>query len=254
MSFFKNVMASIGIGSAKVDTIIDTSTGQFRVGDEVSGKVVITGGNTAQQINEIYLYLMTSYIKEVNDSKVRENGTIGKLALNESFTIQANTTKEIPFSLVIPYITPISLGRTQIWIKTGLDIESALDASDNDYIKILPHPIVAQILDSLALLGFRIHEIDCKHEPRSKMGFNFVQEFELKPGRDFRGLDELEVVFCPYEDYVEVFMEIDRKARGLFSMLDMDETRIKFQINKDDVRQGQQALAEHLSSMIRRYM
>ncbi|PZE20605.1 sporulation protein [Paenibacillus xerothermodurans] len=254
MSFFKNVLASIGVGAATVNTILDNTSGEVRAGGEVCGRVVVTGGDVPQEINAVYLYLTTSYIREVDDKKIRENGTISRFALNEAFTIQANTTREIPFSFMIPYTTPISAGGTQVWVKTGLDIASALDAADHDYIKVLPHPIVANILDAMALLGFRLRQVECEYAPRSRMGFPFVQEFEFKPGREFRGLDELEVAFFPHEDHVEVFMEIDRKSSGIMKLLDLDETRIRFTIREEDVSRGNEALAEHISQLIRRYM
>ncbi|CAM4393852.1 sporulation protein [Paenibacillus tarimensis] len=254
MSLFKKIMASVGVGSARVDTILDAPSGSVRAGEELTGRVIVKGGSTAQQINEIQLQLVTTYTRETNDQTVRERGTIGRFALNEAFTIQENETREIPFSFVVPYVTPITAGRTRIWVQTGLDIASALDASDDDVIEIEPTYLVAHILDALTYLGFRMREADCKYDPRSRFGFKFFQEFEYVPGPQFRGLDELELIFKPHPDYVEVFMEIDRKARGLAKLFDLDETRVQFRIYPDDVSGGIEPLAQKLDQLIRNYM
>ncbi|MED4604324.1 sporulation protein, partial [Paenibacillus validus] len=54
MSFFKKMLASVGIGSAKVDTELDSS--QVSVGGAISGVVRVQGGSTEQQVDRIYLY------------------------------------------------------------------------------------------------------------------------------------------------------------------------------------------------------
>ena len=79
-----------------------------------------------------------------------------------------------------------------------------------------------------------------------------MQEFEFKPySGPFRGkLDELEIVVFPFEEEAEVFMEIDRKARGMGSYLSemtgRDEEHLKFIFTEDDLPQ----LAEMIGDLI----
>ena len=53
MSFFNKVFASVGIGAAKVDTKLEKD--RVMPGEEVRGIVEIRGGNTEQNIDDIYL-------------------------------------------------------------------------------------------------------------------------------------------------------------------------------------------------------
>lgn len=59
MSFVNKLLASVGIGSATVDTKIFRS--ELVPGEEVEGIVQIRGGNVEQQIDSIYLSLYTTY-------------------------------------------------------------------------------------------------------------------------------------------------------------------------------------------------
>ena len=63
MSIFNKVLASVGIGSAKVDTVLEKNL--YTAGETVYGKVVIQGGNTEQEIDSINLALKTKYLKEI---------------------------------------------------------------------------------------------------------------------------------------------------------------------------------------------
>jgi len=256
MSFFKNMMASIGIGSAKVDTVLEVSYSGIRPGDEINGRVIVTGGAVPQQINGIELLLMTSFIKEVSDQKVRENAAIARLPLRTAFEVKAGGKEEIPFRWQLPVTAPITAGGTQIWLKTALDIASSLDASDEDYIKVLPHPLVGEVLEALSSLGFHTREVECKYAPHSRYGTSLLQEFELVPGRasGFGKLDELEIVFIPSAAYVDVLMEVDRRSGGFAEWLGTDESRISFRLYEADIQRGRTALAENLSSRIRSCM
>ena len=61
MSLFKKVLASVGIGGAKVDTKLERDT--LAPGDIGRGIVEIMGGNLEQSIESIYLSLNTTYMK-----------------------------------------------------------------------------------------------------------------------------------------------------------------------------------------------
>ncbi|PWW30199.1 sporulation-control protein [Cytobacillus oceanisediminis] len=255
MSFFNKVLASVGIGSAKVDTKLERDT--VTPGEALKGVVEITGGNTEQKIDDIYLSLNTTYIKESDDKKYTVSGLIDRFRLAESFTLAANERKEIPFTFNLPSDTPLSFGKTKIWVATGLDIKNAVDPTDQDFIRVVPNPLMDSVLNAVSNMGFRLREAECEQAPnRLRHRLPFIQEFEFVPvSGPFRGrLDELEVVFFPQPSgETEILIQVDRKARGLGGFLaealEMDETYVRFTVTNGDIPYMQQKL----QSMIAKY-
>jgi len=255
MSFFNKVFASVGIGSAKVDTKLEKET--LTVGEDVKGVVEIRGGNVEQSIESIYLTLHTTYIRESNDRKYTDTAIIGKFKITESFTVKPNEQLQFPFSFALPNDTPVTIGKTRVWIQTGLDIKNAVDPSDKDMIKIIPNPLMNSVLQSLTELGFRLRNADCEKAPYFfKQRLPIIQEFEFVPTQGpFRGkLDELEIVFYNQTNHsAEIFMEVDRRARGLGGFLaealEMDESKITFRVTSNDIP----TMKSFLENTIRKY-
>lgn len=256
MSFFKKALASFGVGAAKVDTILDRSN--VRVGDTITGRVEIVGGDVAQQIDAISLVLYTSYTKELNDSKYEEDVVLQNIRVSEPFTINANEQKAIPFSFNLPFDTPITMGKTRVWVHTGLDIAMAIDPTDKDYLSVEPTMLASDVLNAVQSLGFRLREVECEAAPpRFRQHYPFVQEFEFVPtSGPFRGhLDEFEVLFLAQSAHsVELLLQIDRKVRGLSSLfaeaLDMDESFVRLSVTTADVphlkSKLEQAIRQHI--------
>ncbi|KON87546.1 sporulation protein SpoOM [Sporosarcina globispora] len=248
MSFFNKVLASVGIGSAKVDTKLEKDSAA--PGEVIRGVVEITGGNTEQKIDDIYLSLNTTYLKESDDKKYTVSGLIDRFRLSQSFTLAANERKEIPFTFNLPVDTPLSFGKTKIWVATGLDIKNAVDPSDNDYIRVVANPLMDSVLNAVSSMGFRLREAECEQAPhRLRSRLPFIQEFEFVPvAGPFRGkLDEMEVVFFPQSNgETEIMMQVDRKARGLGGFLaealEMDETFVRFTVTNADIPYMQQKI------------
>lgn len=254
MSLVKKFLSSIGVGAARVDTQIHQT--EIEPGGKLEGKVIVEGGEVEQNIDRIYLSLLTTYEKEVDDRKVNQTATIAQFQLNDPFTIKPKETKALDFTFTLPEDTPLTLNYQKVWIQTGLDIKSAVDPSDRDYIKVVPHPIMDGVLNSLEELGFRIYNVRNEAAPyRIKRRLPFVQEFEFKAyNGSFAGkLDELEVIFFLEGDRCDLVIEIDRKARGLggflSEMLDTDESLVQVTVHKKDIPQ----LTSQLSSLIRQY-
>lgn len=255
MSFFNKMFASVGIGAAQVDTKLERDV--FAPGDEVRGVVVIQGGKTEQSIDAIYLTINTTYIKERDDKKYTQTGQVDKFKLTEPFTIRPDERREIPISFRIPTDTPLTLGKTKVWVATGLDIRNAVDPSDKDFIRVVPNRLMESVLNAVSDLGFRLRETECEEAPnRMRRRLPFVQEFEFVPvSGAFRGrLDELELVFFPTSsDQLEIMMQVDRRARGLGSLfaeaLNMDETNVRLQVTSADIPTMQQKI----QSVVQRY-
>lgn len=241
MSFFNKVLASIGVGGAKVDTKLEKS--DFTAGEIMQGVVEVTGGNIEQQIDAIYLTINTTYIRESNDRKYTDVAAIQKYKVTEPFTIGANEKNVIPFSMTLPEDTPITYGSTRVWVSTGLDIKNSVDPTDKDYINVRPTRLAAHILEAIEQLGFKIRKVECE-KASYKLGsrYPFVQEFEFVPisGSYRAKLDELEILFLSQSTQsVEVLMQVDRRARGLGGLLaealEMDEKFIRLTINAQDI-------------------
>ncbi|WP_413309394.1 sporulation protein [Bacillus sp. 1P10SD] len=255
MSFFDKVFASVGIGAASVDTKLEKDT--YMPGETVQGVVEIKGGKVEQQIDEIYLSLNTTYLKESDDRKYNVTATIDRFRLTTPFTIRSNERKEIPFTFQLPYDTPLSIGRSKVWVTTGLDIKGGVDPSDKDYLKVIPNQLMTAVFNAVDNLGFRIREADCEEAPRRIRGrLPFVQEFEFVPTSGlFRGkLDELEVVFLSSGNgTLDLMFQVDRRAKGLSGLfseaMGMDETNVRLTVSNADLPNLQQKI----QNVIQRY-
>lgn len=240
MSLFNKVLASIGIGSAKVDTKLHKSS--YTLNENVTGIVEITGGSTEQQIDAIYLSLHTNFIREIDDKKINDQAMLHQFKLNEPFIIQANEKREIPFSFALPSVVPITIGKSRVWIQTGLDIKNAVDPKDKDFIDIQPSPLANSVLSAIQNMGFRLRKVDNEQAPSYlRRQTPIVQEFEFTPTNQTyrRYLDELELVFLGHsQNSIEVLLQVDRRARGLGGFLseafDMDESFIHLTLFEND--------------------
>ncbi|MNR46493.1 Sporulation-control protein spo0M [compost metagenome] len=87
----------------------------------------------------------------------------------------------------------------------------------------------------------------------------FVQEFEFVPTSQFRGqLDELEILFFPDEDGVDLLLQIDRKARGLAGLFaeatGTDESFVRVRFERHELDATTTDIAGTLADLIRDYV
>lgn len=255
MSLFNKVLASIGVGAATVDTKLEKTT--YTAGEVMRGEIEVRGGNVTQQIDTIYLTVYTTFIREANDKKYTDKAAVNKVKVSEPFSIEAGENKVLSFSLSLPLDTPITAGKTKVWVQTELDIKNAVDPEDKDYIEVKPSKLAASVLEAVKGLGFRLRQTECEQASgRFRGHYPFMQEFEFVPTGQFRShLDELEVVFLSQtEQSVELLMQIDRKVKGLGSLfaeaLDMDESFVRTTITTQDLpnlqAKLQQIISKHL--------
>ncbi|WP_139491342.1 sporulation protein [Brevibacillus dissolubilis] len=258
MSMFKKMLASVGIGSAKVDARLFKD--EVMPGDEISGEVHIFGGDVEQNIDEIYMYVVTYYERESNDTKYKEECLLLKHRVTDSFVIKPKENRVVPFSFKLPYDTPLTMGRQPVYLRTGLDIKVAMDPGDSDFINVKPHPLMTQILTALGNLDFQIYKVDCEYNHYLGRNYPFIQEFEFRPKGKYRDrLEELEVIFYLSENELEVLLQLDKRARGFHGLLseafDLDEryARIRFTdlTNPPSTREIEQILLNTIDKNIR---
>jgi sporulation-control protein len=153
---FGRLLSSIGVGSATVDTRLERD--ELTPGEEVSGVVEVKGGDSEQEVSGIRLEVQTHYKRKSGDRTVTETGTIEHFPVSGHRIVEANSRDEIPFSFRLPYDTPLTLGRSSVWIRTALDVRMAFDPSDSDVVTVRPNPAMRSVLDSMQRLGFRMRE------------------------------------------------------------------------------------------------
>lgn len=252
MSFFKKALSSIGIGSAKVDARLRDD--RVSPGGVVSGVVDIRGGGVDQQIGTIYMLVKARVEAGDDEKKVQYEATLGEYALTQTFTLKAGENKEIPFEVTMPLHLPLTVGHSQVWIQTGLDIKQAVDPTDTDYLRVVPDALQHAVFDSLERMGLRLREAKCIEAPHF-LRLPCVQEFEFVPQHGaFRGrLDEVELFFVPNgPNELDLFFEIDRRKRGLSGLLseamNLDETKVRLTLHR-----GQRDIYEAIAQVIARF-
>lgn len=208
---FEKVLASFGVGAAKVDTRLESS--RITPGDILRGEVYVRGGRVEQQIDDIYLYLVVHYLK--NERVVPY--ILKRYQLSESFMVGPEAHNIIPFEIRIPPETPMSTGRFPAYIKTGLDIKTAFNPTDTDRVQVLPSPSVGRMMEEFEKADFVLYGVDSIYHKEAEP-HPFAQLFTFRPSGRYHGfLDELFVTFHVSDREVQMNIEIVRGERSLTS-------------------------------------
>ncbi len=216
-------LSKVGIGSAKVDTIVKNST--ITQGGLVEGFVRIEGGKVDQEINELCIYVMTK--AKYDDAHI--NKVVEGFRVADAMTIEAGKKYEFPFHFMLPAETPITSiakGKNQssVWLGTELDIEAGLDSSDRDYLTILPHPAVEVMINKFLEKGFTFIKVDVETGYLNGSTFSstsgIYQEIEMRPASSGllnwspRKITEVELSFIVASNAVHLLVEVDRSSYG----------------------------------------
>lgn len=223
MGFFDKMLSKVGIGAAKVDTILNSSL--TKPGGLISGVVHVKGGNVDQDISDIDVSLMVDVKVETDESYYYEPNLIYKHRVTSSFKIHIGENRQFPFEFNVPLEVPITvlgpykLSNIKLYVKTDLDIENALDKADKDYLEIEPLPTMVNFLNAIINLGFAFHKADVEKGRLPGSNYHFFQEIEFYGSRSrFPKIKELEVTFLANPNEVNVILEMDKK--GLFGSSD----------------------------------
>ncbi len=227
MSFLKKTLASFGIGSAKVDSVLNQEV--LYPGQTAEITIHVYGGSSDQEISNIDLKLCCRYIAEEEVSRgggendvtrrVAKTHALASWSLPYAFTIKAGEERVFETELILPWNTPITVGDSKVWLETDLDIALAVDPSDKDIITVRPDPLMDGIFTALEEQGLRIRQVECE----AAKGFDlpFVQEFEFVPttGPYHGRWRELEIVAHRGESELRLWFEVDRNRDGAKGML-----------------------------------
>jgi sporulation-control protein len=225
-------LSRIGIGSAEVDTVLETET--VTPGNSVPAHVEIEGGSDEQTVEAIDLAVMTRYEIETDEGSTYRNVAIQETELTDGFTIEEGEQRTIDAGEIqIPETTPPTLGNTEVWIHTGLDIDWSIDPDDTDYLDVEPGPYVSAMMEAAEDLGFDLHTVE--NIDASRIGPHvFAQEFEYVPERGSRysgDLDEIELVPIREGQRLDVIVEVDKSG---FSIFGSDESHHRVTIETTD--------------------
>ncbi|MBQ0865084.1 sporulation protein [Streptomyces sp. RK75] len=219
---FKKLFASMGMGGASVDTVLHEP--HAVPGGVVQGEVRIEGGSVTQEIQALSVGLQARVEVETNDGESHQNIEFGTQRIGGELTLQEEASHVVPFTLEVPWETPITmfLGQQlrgmQLGVTTELAIARALDSSDLDPVEIHPLPAQQAILDAFGQLGFRFKAADMEkgHIRNTRQQLPFYQEIEFFAPQQYRGLNQVELSFVADSRGMDVVLEMDKKP-GLFS-------------------------------------
>lgn len=212
------VLSSIGIGSATVDTILPET--DLSPGTTIEASVELEGGESDQRIDGISFVLLTNGVS--GDTE------LDSFEISDEFTLEAGTTQTMTTTVTIPRWTPLTRDGQHVWLKTRLDIDWAVDPTDEDTIEVVPGPHVSALFDAIDELGFSATTAELEPSPWLDRQ-PFVQEFEFVPTTETYGeeIDSLTVACVPRADDLRVFIEIDeREEAEAFADIDYDEQEI----------------------------
>lgn len=242
---FKKILSKVGVGAAKVETVLENDKLVRGQDESIKGEIRITGGNTEQQINKIFLELYTHYyyeyatdhdgdgvVDEVSESSSRF--VLHHHDVEGEMTLSPNEELSYDFEIPLPLETPVTKGVT-VTLKTDLDVSWSRDPKDHDKIEVLPDPATEMLLKAAEGLDFverfesgRCYEIDNPTEAP------YVQTFMYENrGTAVRQVEYLELMVVPYVEGIEVIMSIERG--GFFvEAFDMGEHQLRFEIAHDE--------------------
>lgn len=222
---FKKLLASVGIGKAKVDAILLQES--IQAGQPFDVEIQIKGGDVAQEINGIELAVMAKAKTEteIDDNEIEYNKSVVLQHWHQRLDIVIQPGEEIVHQFTLdlhPEVPATSLFGQQIskvWLQTGLDIKNGMDGSDKDPLIILPSPTQLAVLECIEQSGYDLYKIDI--EAGGVRGHGFAshlpcyQEYEFKPrSRSFFSAKEIEVTFVDNGDETGVLLEVDRAFLG----------------------------------------
>lgn len=212
MSIINRIMATVGIGNASVDTIIENPS--LCAGGDVRGSITIKGGIAPQKIDEIYLYVMTKVEKESNNLKITKKEKVQKVALPVNKTIVPGENINIPFNFSLNRQTPFTTLKTPVWIHTGLDIKSALDPKDNDSLKICAGTYLQTVLNAFERLELVIYKVENIEDLYYSLPF--LQQIEFRPSGSLKyDIDYLKMVSIHHDTNFELIMDIGITGKGV---------------------------------------
>ena len=218
---FKKILASVGIGSAEVDTVINSQ--QVQPGGILSVTVVIKAGDAEQDVSGLQLNLMAQTKYETDNGEGYRNQVLQSWSIDQKLQLKPGDTHQIPMQLQLHPETPVTHlpcqnNQSRVWLETGLEVDLALDPSDRDPLMIAPSQTMMNCMEAMERCGLRMVKADIEYGSLRGNGFESTigcyQELEYRPEGWLTSLNEVELSFISRPGVLHVLIEVDRAFRG----------------------------------------
>lgn len=247
---FKKLLASLGVGAAKIDLVLDSEV--VTMGEAVTGKVYVQGGEVKQQIEELEVHFKLASSYKKGDHIRQVNETIATIpVIQEDFTVHPGEKREFDFYFECPELLPVSSVNTHYYFQSNLEINAGIDAKDRDIVSVEPSGLLKNFLGGFTRLGF-VHYGE-GYTGRKDGG---VQIIQFHPTTWMRGkFDEIVFSYQPEHAVKSIrgFFELDKKTKGLIGMLadelDLDEKKGSYEFSAEELA-SEEVAAETLRDFI----
>ncbi|MBA6437156.1 sporulation protein [Streptomyces sp. GMR22] len=217
---FKRVLGSLGVGGPVVDTVLDREP--VRPGGVVRGRVRLRGGGDACDLDHLALELVAG-VEAGYGGEAHEGGVVfDRLRLGGGFRLDAREHREIPFTIHIPWETPLTeVSGQPLGVVLGVRVElaaaGAKDHGDPEPLIVRPLPVQEAVLGALGRLGFGLVAADLRlaHIAGTGQRLPFHQEIELTPAPQYlHAVNEIALNLLTGADGMEVVLEADKRGGG----------------------------------------
>ena len=249
----RKLMAAFGAG-VEVDTLL--ADGAVRPGGNLQGEVRFSGGKSDHRVTGINLEFVAEVEIERDGQTRKASYDFFAAKVAGEFELAAGSSHSVPFSLPVPWETPVTtvhghqLYGMRLGVATELELAGALDKGDLDPLHVEPLPVQTAVLTALGRLGFTFSKADLEPGRVAGSSMPFYQEIEYWPGGRYRGsFNELELTFVTGESTMDVLLEADR--RGGFLSRGGDSI-VRFTVPHTETGDLTGILDEHLGRLTRR--
>lgn len=214
-------MSGLGLQGVTVETRLQNPS--LQAGETLHGEISFKGGSSDKEINGLYLQLMTMAEVESGDHEFNQPLVLQEWLVNSRFLLPAHQAHSFPFSIQLPFETPITevacrRNGARVWIQTHMDVDWGLDATDRDYLKVLPTAAMQSFLQAMQQCGFVLSTVDVEKGQLTARNFRSTigcyQELEFVSSHMFSGFNEVEVSFVAEAQQTHIMLEIDRTFRS----------------------------------------
>ncbi|HAV57284.1 MAG: SpoOM protein [Acinetobacter sp. GWC1_38_13] len=218
---FNKIMSGLGLQGVTVETRLQNPN--LQAGETLHGEISFKGGSSDKEINGLYLQLMTMAEVESGDHEFNQPLILQEWLVNSRFLLPAHQAHSFPFSIQLPFETPITevacrRNGARVWIQTHMDVDWGLDATDRDYLKVLPTAAMQSFLQAMQQCGFVLSTVDVEKGQLTARNFRSTigcyQELEFVSSHMFSGFNEVEVSFVAEAQQTHIMLEIDRTFRS----------------------------------------
>ncbi|TDV54203.1 sporulation-control protein [Actinophytocola oryzae] len=216
------MLSAFGVGAPSVDTVLETSSAS--AGEVLRGRVNIQGGSAEALIDQVVLSLVTRVEVEQGGHERAGVGEFHRAVVSRDVKVPANERLDIPFTLSLPWETPITavggnvLPGMTVGVRTELVIKGAPDKGDLDPVLVSPLPSQDAVLEAFGELGatFRSADVEAGRLVGVPQSLPFYQEIEFFPPSQFAGrLNQVELTFVATPRDLFVVLEADKRG-GMF--------------------------------------